>query len=310
MVGGDQIASFSRNFVFPRDLISHDAEKSHHADEQGEKVAHEPPREPAAAVYAGNRDANQGEHHNPADEPAEPEQAEADSGPHESPGPAEFGIEHQPAPSEIESLVRRPQRCPDVAYSVATMPQTSGLSRPEIRRRASRFARQILISMLADMTGSSEAEWTISPPDRSSPCVVSHPASIDPPRISLSHDERLIACCACWQGRVGIDLQHERSVDRLAAIGSFLGWPDGLLAAADANTLTRAWATWEASAKAWGCSVLGPVPGFVECLDAMDRPDGRLLCMTERWGSAWLVVACPDLQVQHSRIARWLGAPE
>ena len=143
--------------------------------------------------------------------------------------------------------------------------------------------------MLGELTGTSVLEWAVSPPRDGRPFIIRHPADIQAPFVSLSHDGNTAACSASWAGPVGVDVQRDRPADRLRAIASFLGWPAYLVKSNDAQLLTRAWATWEACSKASGCSVLGPVPGFLNAMESLAGRPSSTRCIAERLVDGWLV---------------------
>lgn len=144
--------------------------------------------------------------------------------------------------------------------------------------------------MLAELTGTSVLEWAVSPPRDGCPFIIRHPNEVPAPFISLSHDGNTAACSASWEGPVGIDVQRDRPAARLRDIASFLRWPAYLVESDDARLLTRAWAAWEACAKASGRSVLGPVPAFLDAIGALQGRPSPARCIAKRLDDGWLVV--------------------
>jgi phosphopantetheinyl transferase len=170
------------------------------------------------------------------------------------------------------------------------MPQPAVLARVEKRRLGSAAARALLCKLLAEVTGTAVCDWGVSPPRDGHPFIARHPASVRPPRVSLSHDGDTVACSASWTGLVGVDVQRDRPAHRLRAVAAFLGWPAYLVTSNDARLLTRAWAAWEACAKASGSSVLGPVPVFIDAMEALQGRPSSARCMAKRLEDGWLVV--------------------
>lgn len=213
---------------------------------------------------------------------------------------AKSSMDEKRGPSE-----RRMLRDTGIAYSVLKLSPRGSLARPAQRRRASGAARELLIAMLAALTGTRERDWAVSPSGRFRPFLLRQPARVTTPCLSLSHDGNTVACCASWSGPVGIDFQRQRSLPRLEAIASFLGWPKDLPGHRDQETLTRAWTAWEACSKASGRSVLGPLPEFRDCLGALEGRPSRALCIDERLDDGWLVVTCLRSGPGESRTTRW-----
>ncbi len=170
------------------------------------------------------------------------------------------------------------------------MPQSAVLTRVEKRELGSRAVRKLLCELLSQVTGTPAPEWDVSPPRHGHPFIARHPAGVRPPLVSLSHDGDTVACSASWTGPVGIDVQNDRPADRLRAVAAYLRWPEYLVESDDARLLTRAWAAWEACAKASGSSILGPVPVFLDTMAALQGRPSSARCIAKRIDDGWLVV--------------------
>lgn len=286
MIGHDQVAAFPGRITVVSDLVPQAPEESHKPDESPEKRPDKPAGNSFAPPAVGHYDPDNGKQDQAAYQPAKTECGETEGCDEKPPRSIDSRRQHP-----VSSNILRPSELPCFAHGTLdlNMPQSGGLTRAERRRRGSKAARALLVDMLAELTGTSVLEWTVSPPLGGRPFIIRHPTEVQAPFVSLSHDGNTVACSASWAGPVGVDVQRDRAVERLRAIASFLSWPAYLVKSNDAQLLTRAWATWEACSKASGDSVLGPVPGFLNAMESLEGRASSTRCIAKRLVDGWLV---------------------